>query len=83
MTVYLYTLYDHTTIFHDFENIPEESWEILKRFDLDKASDFNDFCAQIDTNYFKHNALDLIYHLISNGFYYDYVNEFKYVLELD
>lgn len=84
MTVYLYCIYDMT----DYENIdisyiPEEAWEYMKRFELQKTSDFNDFCTQLKTHYTNFDIEDLCYGLIRDEFYYDYTNGFKYVLELD
>lgn len=84
MTVYLYCIYDlepYADI--DPSDIPEEAWEYMKRFKLSKVSDFNDFCAQLEAHYMKNDITDICYGLIRDEYYYDYMNGYKYVLELD
>ena len=84
MTVFLYCIYDLADYEElDYSDMPEEAWEYMKRFDLDKVTDFNDFCAQLDSHYMKNDITDLCYGLIRDNYYYDYVNGFKYVLELN
>lgn len=84
MTVFLYCIYDLADYEElDYSDIPEEAWEYMKRFDLKKVADFNDFCTQLDAHYMKNDITDLCYGLIRDEYYYDYVNGFKYVLELN
>lgn len=80
MKIALYCIY-HYEAFENlyYEDIPEEAWEILKSFDLDDKSDVRELFIQLNTHYMKTESLEILEQVLGNGFYYDYVNWFKYL----
>lgn len=81
LTVLLTTIYDPTPYKNCHVNdIPDDAWEILKKFDLEKSADVRDFFTQLKHWYFDKDALEILEIILCRGLFTDYENWYRFEL---
>ena len=78
--VTLYCIYDMTPYENfDKDDIPEEAWEYMKKFEVLNDADWEDFQEQLNYHYDQEEQFEILGDLLKYGYFYDYKNGFKYV----
>lgn len=69
----------------EYYDIPEEAWEFKCNFDLtvDDLEDITNFYFHLKKYYLEGEALAIVHGLLTQEYWYDYTNGFKYTLGWD